>query len=153
MKTSGLGYKLATPDTEPVHDSHPAAADTSSAVRPSAASVYDELIRLLDAHGARYEVLTHEPIGTTEVVSRLRGNPVEQAAKCLVLVVKLDRRTRRYVLAVVAGDSKVDLAAVAALFNARYAGFADPATAERLARSVPGTVLPFPMSPEIEFSR
>lgn len=47
---------------------------------------------------------------------------LEQAAKCLVLVVKLDRRTRRHVLAVVPGDSKVDLAAAADLFAARYAG-------------------------------
>jgi Ala-tRNA(Pro) deacylase len=95
-------------------------------------------------------VMGHEPVGMTEVVSRLRGHPLEQAAKCLVLVVKLDRRTRRHVLAVVPGDSKVDLAAVAGMYAARYAGFADPATAERLARSMPGTVLPFPMDADVE---
>ncbi|GGK74884.1 YbaK/EbsC family protein [Mangrovihabitans endophyticus] len=117
---------------------------------PRTAAAYDDLLALLDGRGADYSVMTHEPVGTTEVVSRLRGNALEQAAKCLLLVVKLDRRTRRHVLAVVPGDSKVDLRAVAGLFAARYVGFADPATAERLARSVPGTVLPFPMSPEVE---
>lgn len=113
-------------------------------------SAHDALRGLLDEHGADYQVMSHEPVGVTEVVSRLRGHPLEQAAKCLVLVVKLDRRTRRHVLAVVPGDSKVDLAAVADLFAARYAGFADPVTAERLARTVPGAVLPFPMDAAVE---
>ena len=115
-----------------------------------AASTYDRLIALLDRHEVGYELIDHEPVGATDEVSRLRGHPPSQAAKCLVLAVKLDRRTRKHVLAVVTGDSLVDFAAVAAIYQARYVGFADAATAERLARTVPGTVLPFPMDPEVE---
>jgi Ala-tRNA(Pro) deacylase len=111
---------------------------------------YHRLIRLLDEGGARYRLIDHEPEGTTELVSAMRGNPVEQAAKAIVLIVKPDRRSTRYVLAVVPGDRRVDLAAVRALYGARYVGFSDAATAERLAQAVPGTVLPFSFEPELE---
>lgn len=72
------------------------------------------------------------------------------AAKCLLLMVKVDKRTRRFVLAVVPGDRRVDLTAVRRLFTARYCGFCDPDTAERLAGARPGTVLPFAMDPCVD---
>ena len=125
---------------------------TNVTARPADApsSTHAHLIEMLDEHEADYELLEHEPVGTTDIVSELRGNPLEQAAKCLLLMVKVDRRTRRYVLAVVPGDAKVDLGRVAARYAARYVGFCDAVTAERLARAVPGTVLPFAMDPSVE---
>ncbi|MHC3469709.1 YbaK/EbsC family protein [Streptomyces sp. 7R007] len=111
---------------------------------------YQRLISLLDTSGVDYKLIDHAPEGTTEAVSALRGHPVSEAAKCIVLRVKVDRRTTRHVLAVVPGDRRVDLDAVRELFGARYAGFSDAETAERLARAVPGTVLPFSFDPELE---
>jgi Ala-tRNA(Pro) deacylase len=116
----------------------------------SAQPTYERLLALLTAQGADFEIIDHPPIGTTEVVSALRGHPAAEAAKCIMLMVKLDRKVRKYVLAVVPGDRKVDLDAVRRLYGARYVGFCDPATAERLARAVPGAVLPFAMDPEVE---
>ena len=113
-------------------------------------STHQTLVELLDEHGADYLLLEHDPVGITDIASELRGHPVEQAAKCLLLMVKVDRRTRRHVLAVVPGDALVDLERVAALYDARYVGFCDPDTAQRLARAVPGTVLPFAMDPSVE---
>ncbi|MGI5350608.1 YbaK/EbsC family protein [Streptomyces sp. CA-250714] len=111
---------------------------------------YSRLIALLDDSATPYRLIDHLPEGSTETVSALRGHPVSQAAKCLVLRAKLDRRTTRHVLAVVPGDRRVDLDAVRALFSARYVGVSDAATAERLARAVPGTVLPFSFDPGLE---
>ncbi|MFE6364496.1 YbaK/EbsC family protein [Streptomyces sp. NPDC057806] len=113
-------------------------------------TTYHRLISLLDASGVGYQLLDHAPEGATEAVCALRGHPASQAAKCLVLRVKVDRRTTRHVLAVVPGDHRVDLDAVRDLYAARYVGFSDPETAERLARSVPGTVLPFSFDPGLE---
>jgi Ala-tRNA(Pro) deacylase len=113
-------------------------------------STYDDLIALLEKHGADYTLIDHAPEGSTEAVSAMRGNAPGHAAKCLMLMVKLDRRTRRYVLAVVPGDRQLDLAAVTSRYNARYAGFCDTPTAERLARSVTGTVLPFAWDDEVD---
>ncbi|CCK26633.1 hypothetical protein BN159_2254 [Streptomyces davaonensis JCM 4913] len=111
---------------------------------------YERLIALLDSSRIDYRLLDHEPEGATEAVCALRGHPASQAAKCIVLRVKVDRRTTRHVLAVVPGDRRVDLDAVRDLYAARYVGFSDPETAERLARSVPGTVLPFSFDPALE---
>ncbi|MGY6026174.1 YbaK/EbsC family protein [Streptomyces spinosirectus] len=111
---------------------------------------YDRLISLLDSSSVDYKLIDHEPEGTTEAVSALRGHPVSEAAKCIVLRVKVDRRTTRHVLAVVPGDRRVDLDAVKELFAARYVGFSDAETAERLAQAVPGTVLPFSFDPQLE---
>ncbi|MEV6551127.1 YbaK/EbsC family protein [Streptomyces sp. NPDC051597] len=116
----------------------------------SDSGTYQRLIELLDSTATVYKVMDHEPEGTTETVSALRGHPVSEAAKCLVLIVKVDRRVSRYVLAVVPGDRRVDLGAVRALYAARYVGFCDAATAERLAQAVPGTVLPFSFDPDLE---
>ncbi|MET7730517.1 YbaK/EbsC family protein [Streptomyces sp. NPDC005402] len=111
---------------------------------------YHRLISLLDTSSVEYRLIDHEPEGTTEAVCALRGHPSSEAAKCIVLRVKVDRRTTRHVLAVVPGDRRVDLDAIRTLFAARYVGFSDAETAERLARAIPGTVLPFSFDPELE---
>jgi Ala-tRNA(Pro) deacylase len=111
---------------------------------------YDRLIADLDAAGARYRLLDHEPEGRTELVSALRGNALGQAAKCLVVLVKVGKKQSRYVLAVVPGDARLDLAAVRGLLGGTYAAFADTAKAEALAGSVSGTVLPVSYHPDLE---
>jgi Ala-tRNA(Pro) deacylase len=110
---------------------------------PMTTSRYDELIALLDRHRANYRVLTHEPEGRTEIVSAMRGNPIDQAAKCIIVMVKVGKKTTRYVLAVVPGGAKVDLEQIKRLLRGTYASFASPNIAEELAGSVVGTVLPF----------
>jgi Ala-tRNA(Pro) deacylase len=111
---------------------------------------YTQLIALLDEHGARYRLIDHEPEGRTELVSAMRGNRLEQAAKCIVLMVKIGKKVTKYVLAVVPGDAKVDLQAVKALMHGTYIAFASSDIAERLAGSVAGTILPFSFSPELD---
>lgn len=105
--------------------------------------LYERLIIDLDAAGAEYRLIDHEPIGQTDVVSALRGHPVAHAAKCIVVLVKVGKKQSHYVLAVVPGDARVDLGAVSALLGGTYAGFASTDRAEELAGSVSGTVLPF----------
>jgi Ala-tRNA(Pro) deacylase len=108
------------------------------------------LIALLDRHGARYRLIEHVPEGQTELVSALRGHSVTEAAKCIVLIVKLGKRVTRFVLAVVPGDRRVDVNRIKVLWRATYVGFAAGDVAERLSGSVVGTVLPFSFSPELE---
>lgn len=111
---------------------------------------FERLISLLDAHGARYRVIDHAPEGRTEVVSRHRGNPVDQAAKCLVVMVKTGKRTRRYFLAVVPGDARVSLQELKDLAGGTYVSFAAKDKAEALSGSVSGTLLPFSFHPDLE---
>ena len=118
--------------------------------RLAVADTYARLTALLDQHGARYRLIDHPPEGRTEVVSPLRGNALSQAAKCIVVMVKIGKKVTRYVLAVVPGDARLDLGAVKALLGGTYVAFASPDIAERLAGSVAGTILPFSFDPALE---
>jgi Ala-tRNA(Pro) deacylase len=104
---------------------------------------YDRLIALLDTHHASYRVIEHPPEGRTELVSQMRGHPLAQAAKCIVVMTKIGKKTTKYFLVVVPGDTRVDLNVVKALVQGTYVSFASPEVATELAQSVLGTVLPF----------
>ena len=80
----------------------------------------------------------------------MRGNQVSQAAKCIILMIKIGKKVTRYVLAVVPGNARVDMNAVKAMLGGTYASFASKDIAERLAGSVAGTVLPFSFNSELE---
>ena len=115
-----------------------------------AADAYTRLLAILDAQAARYRIIEHAPEGRTDVVSAMRGNELSDAAKCIVLMVKIGKKTTRYVLAVVPGNARVDFGRVRALFGATYVSFAATDEAERLAGSVAGTILPFAFDSELE---
>ncbi len=111
---------------------------------------YVQLIEFLDKHKAQYRLIDHPAEGRTEIVSPMRGNKVSQAAKCIVMIVKVGKKVTKYVLGVVTGDARINLNAVKELFSATYVSFATPAIAETLAGSVAGTILPFSFNPELE---
>ena len=113
-------------------------------------STYDKLIQLLNKGHACYRLIDHPPAGPTALASHLRGHPLEQAAKCIVLRIKVGKKISRYVLAVVSGEHRVDLNTLKGLFSGTYISFATAETAERLAGSVSGTILPFSFSEELE---
>ena len=111
---------------------------------------YTRFMAYLDQHGIAYRLIDHAAEGRTEIVSAMRGNTLAQAAKCIVLMVKIGKKTTRYMLAVVPGDRRVDLSAIKAMLGGTYIAFATPEIAERLAGSVTGTILPFSFNPELE---
>jgi Ala-tRNA(Pro) deacylase len=65
-------------------------------------------------------------------------------------MVKIGKKQTCYVLAVVPGDARLDLAAVKDLLGGSYVAFAATDKAEQLAGSVSGTVLPFSYSAQLE---
>src|SRR5690348_949887 len=103
---------------------------------------YDRLIALLDEKKARYRVIEHIPEGHTELISPIRGNPLNQAAKCIIVMLKPDKKTTKHVLVVVPGDTKVDFKALKSLYGASYCSFASVENAERLGGSVVGRSCP-----------
>src|SRR5437868_5962768 len=111
---------------------------------------YTHLITFLDQREVQYQLIDHAPEGRTELVSPMRGNTLAQAAKCIILMIKIGKKVTRYVLAVVPGNARVDMNAVKGLLQGTYASFASKDIAERLAGSVAGTVLPFSFNPELE---
>ncbi|WP_328707361.1 YbaK/EbsC family protein, partial [Streptomyces mexicanus] len=75
---------------------------------------------------------------------------MRQAAKCLVVRVGTGRRSRRYVLAVVPGDRRVDMRRVRELYGGTDAAFAAREVAERLSGCVSGCVVPFTFHPDLD---
>lgn len=111
---------------------------------------YTRLIDLLDEHEIHYRLINHEPEGRTRTVSRLRGHPLAQAAKCIVVEVHISERSSEYVLAVVPGHLMVDLEAVRVLRGGTRAALAPRAIAERLTECVTGSIVPFSFHDELE---
>ncbi|MBI2079984.1 YbaK/prolyl-tRNA synthetase associated domain-containing protein [Candidatus Micrarchaeota archaeon] len=111
---------------------------------------YTKLINFLDQNSAQYRLIDHQPEGRTEVVSPMRGNKLSQAAKCIVVMVKVGKKETKYILGVVPGDARINLNALKEMFNGTYISFATPEIAEKLAGSVSGTILPFSFNPELE---
>jgi Ala-tRNA(Pro) deacylase len=111
---------------------------------------YAKLIEFLVTHKAEYRLIDHPAEGRTDIVSPMRGNEVSQAAKCIVVMVKLTKKDKKYILAVVPGDAKIDLDALKNMFQGIYVSFATPERAEELAGSVSGTILPFSFDPKLE---
>ncbi len=111
---------------------------------------YNKLIAFLDENAASYRLIDHPPEGRTDIVSPMRGNKVSQAAKCMVMIVKIGKKETKYLLAVVPGDARVDFNSIKEKMNASYVSFATPEIAERLSGCVAGTILPFTFNPELE---
>src|SRR6266511_5142834 len=112
--------------------------------------VHTKLITFLDQHGAQYRLIDHPPEGRTDFVSPMRGNALSQAAKCIILMVKIGKKVTKYVLSVVPGNARVNMNAIKTLLGGTYISFASPDIAERLGGSVAGTILPFSFSSELE---
>ncbi len=111
---------------------------------------YHKLIALLDEHHADYRVMEHAPEGNTEAVSLLSGYDQRQAAKCIVVMVKLSKKETRYAAIVLPGPKRVDFGKVKALFGGTYATFAPREMAEELAGCPVGSIPPFVFDERME---
>ena len=114
-----------------------------------AGEIFDRLVALLNDAKAKFRIIEHQPEGRSEMISAIRGNRPEQAAKAMVLDVRGGGSGRRHVLAILPGNRKLDFGAVAVLFDARKCGFASPDTAEQLTGCTMGSVPPFSLNPAV----
>lgn len=113
-------------------------------------NAHERLMTLLDEGGAEYRIIHHEPEGVTSIASKLRGHALAQAAKCIVVRIKLGKKTNKFVLAVVPGDQRVALDVLREMWDGTYVSFATRETAEELSGCVSGTIIPFSFHDELE---
>lgn len=112
------------------------------------ADVFDRLVALLEAEKADFRVVEHVPEGRSEHISKIRGNLPSQAAKAMVMAVKT-AEGRKFVLAVLPGDRRVDFAGIAKAVGGKKSSLAAPEEAKRLTDCEMGAVPPFSFSDEL----
>jgi Ala-tRNA(Pro) deacylase len=103
--------------------------------------IFERLVELFRAGGANFRVIEHEPVGRSDAVARVRGTRPEQGAKAIVCAIPVGGETR-HVVAVVPGDRRVDLKAVARLVGGKKGSFAAPTVAEVITGCVIGAIPP-----------
>ena len=108
-----------------------------------ATPVFLKLVELLDAKGARYRVIEHPAAGKSDEVARIRGTEVGQGAKAMACKLQVPNAPATYVLAVLAADRQLDLAALAAHGQARRASLMSPKEIGELTGCVLGAIPPF----------
>jgi Ala-tRNA(Pro) deacylase len=106
--------------------------------RPPRTAVTERLERWLRERGARFRLMEHAPVFTSEEAARVRGTPIEAGAKALVL-----QAADRPVHVVVPGHRRVDNARVRAVLGTRTLRFATPDELFALTGCLPGAVPPF----------
>jgi Ala-tRNA(Pro) deacylase len=104
-------------------------------------SVFDRLVFLFTSENARFRVIEHTPEGRSDLVAGVRGTTIAQGAKAIVCTIPVEGR-ERYVLAVLPGDRRVDMKAVARTVGGRKGSFAQASLAEDLTGCVVGAIPP-----------
>jgi Ala-tRNA(Pro) deacylase len=103
-----------------------------------ATAVTARLEQWLTAEGARFRVLEHAPVFTSEEAATVRGTPLDSGAKALVMLA-----VDAPVHVVLPGSRRVDNAKVRAVLGTRTLRFATPEELLALTGCVPGAVPPF----------
>jgi Ala-tRNA(Pro) deacylase len=111
---------------------------TTEEPRPARTAVTERLLTWLRERGARFRLMEHAPVFTSEEASRVRGTPIEAGAKALVL-----QAEDRVVHVVLPGHCRVDNARLRSVLGTRTLRFATPEELFALTGCVPGAVPPF----------
>jgi Ala-tRNA(Pro) deacylase len=123
--------------------------DTSPQPGLGPTPAFQKLIGLLDGGGARYRVIEHPAAGKSEEVARIRGTEVGQGAKAMACKLQIPGSPALHVLAVLAADRQLDLAALAAEFGAKKASLMSPREIDAMTGCVLGAIPPFSFHPEL----
>jgi prolyl-tRNA editing enzyme YbaK/EbsC (Cys-tRNA(Pro) deacylase) len=101
-------------------------------------TVTDALLTFLRENNANFEVITHEPVTTSEDAARVRGTPLEQGAKALVFVAD-----GQPILLVLPANQRVDRRAFKTAFDVKDLNMVSPDQLREMTGLEVGAVPPF----------
>jgi len=110
---------------------------------------HSRLVDLLDSNGADFRVIEHELEGRSVEISRIRGNHPSQAMKAIVSSVRGGGGGKRFVLAVIPGNQRLNMRALCVAVGAQKGSFASTEKATELTGCVMGAVPPFSFHQEL----
>lgn len=100
--------------------------------------VFNEIKNLLDSKGYDYKISDHEPTPTSTDAARIRGTPIEQGAKAIVL-----RSEGRFLMCVLPGNRKIDFRKIKAILNSGSVSLATPDEVFKTVHCKIGSTPPF----------
>jgi Ala-tRNA(Pro) deacylase len=103
-----------------------------------AGEVHARLVALLGFEGAEFRLTHHEPVTTSAEAAAVRGAELRTGAKAMLV-----KGRNGFVLAVLAGDRKVDWKRLAPLVGGKGARFADDEELRQVTGLGKGAVPPF----------
>lgn len=110
---------------------------------PASSPVLDKILTLLKSNDAKFEVMSHEALGfTSDEVAKMRNVELGQCSKAVILKIK-GNGIKRYVLAVLPGDEKIDTEKLAVFFGGKKSSFVSGEEVTYLTSCVPGALAPF----------
>lgn len=101
-------------------------------------AVYERITKELNTLHISYEPYEHPEVRTSEEAAKIRNTPMHEGAKALILFAD-----DKPVMAVIAGDRKLDTKAFKALYKIRDLRMATPEEVEKVTSVVIGAVPPF----------
>lgn len=96
------------------------------------------ITNFLASQNVPFQVITHEPVYTSEQAAKVRGTLPEQGAKALLL-----KTPEEFVLAVLPGNKKLDSKKLKAYLGVKNLRFATPTEVEEVMRCQIGSCYPF----------
>lgn len=97
-----------------------------------------EIIRLLDGHGAKYEMSTHAAVRTSQEAAAIRGVDIKTGAKAMVI-----RSEGRFYMFCLSAADKVDLKTVRRVLGSESVSLATPEEVLAVTHCIVGCVPPF----------
>ena len=115
----------------------------------------DEIKRLLDSRGIKYETSEHEPVYTSEDAARIRGEELKTGAKALIFSISKAYRNleedpllhrfkagKEFILCIVPGNMKIDTKKLKEILSCRDVRMATPEEVLRVSGCEIGSVHP-----------
>lgn len=133
-------------DIAPLRSIHSLLLPEEKEIMPRSQCLLGVLVRL----GASFRLVEHESEGQSDKVSVLRGSTLEQSAKMMVVMSKIDNKKRAYTLAIVPAYQQVSFENISALVKARESLRAPLDRAENLTQCISGAILPFSFNDELK---
>ncbi len=98
----------------------------------------EKILRIFKETNVDYQLYEHEPVYTSQQAAKVRGVELKTGCKSMVLKTK----DKRFILANVAADKKIDLKKLERIVGSRLS-FATPEEVMRITNCEPGSVPPF----------
>lgn len=111
--------------------------------------VFESLVSLFQSGNATFRVIEHEAEGRSDVVAAVRGTKPSQGAKAIVCTISGSAEVR-YVLAVLPGDRRLDMKALAKFVGGKKGSFAAPNVAQQLTGCPIGAIPPVTFDDQVK---